>query len=237
MVPWFSYRASLPKRPLPRPSERQHMTTKRLIVRPIVPSDLDGFYELRRQPQTQNQSKTRGRPDGTKETTRQYVEALNDDDQSQGHWYFGAFLQSTGEMIGEGGLPDCLTMGTSASGWPEAEFIIKSEYWRQGYGTELFEAVIDSWWDLPREKRRHQLIRAVTPGKEPGDEVTEGVVFQWEEGNIAAQNFFAKVLKQSPVSAAGSFASFDSREGREGNLVQWAGTLVANPRPQGKVRQ
>ncbi|KAK6087833.1 GNAT N-acetyltransferase [Seiridium cupressi] len=229
MTPWFSYRVALPERPLPDIPSRPKIETKRLVVRPIAPSDLDTFHDLRKRPEVQRHSKVRGRADKNKEETRQHIDALNQDDQS--HWYFGAFLRSTGELIGEGGLPECLTMATSASGWPEAEFLVKPEYWRQGYGTELFNAVMDSWWDLPRERRRHQLTPAVVPGKEPGDDVMEGVVFQWEEGNVPACNFFAKILKQAPASAEGSFESIDVREGREGNLVRWAGTLSANPRP------
>lgn len=116
------------------------------------------------------------------------------------------------------------------SGWPEAEILIKPEYWRQGYGTELCTAVLDSWWDLPREKRRHQLLPFIAGDKEPGDEVIDGVGFVWEETNIAAKNFFAKFLGQSVVSATGTFVDWDRREGREGALVRWQGTLAANPR-------
>ncbi|KAJ4267558.1 hypothetical protein NW762_003666 [Fusarium torreyae] len=229
VTPWFSYTVTLPERPLPPQSERPHIKTRRLLVRPITSDDLDGFHDLRRRPELQRCSKLRGRPDKSKDETSQHINAFEQDDQS--HWYFGAFLQSTGELIGEGGLPDCQHMVTSASGWPEAEFFIKPEYWRQGYGTEFFNAVIDSWWDLPRERRRHQLIPAIAPGLEPGDAVPEGVVFQWEDGNDAARSFFAKVLAQAPVGAQGGFESIDTREGREGNLVRWTGTLVTNPKP------
>lgn len=90
---------------------------------------------------------------------------------------------------------------------------------------------MDSWWALPREWQRQQLHPAVTLGKQPGEKVTEGVVFQWEGGNDAAKHFFAQVLKQSPVAAGGGFASIDMRPGREGNVVYLTGMLVANPEP------
>ncbi|ROW01859.1 hypothetical protein VMCG_05567 [Cytospora schulzeri] len=202
MVPWFSYRMRLPKRPLPRLSDRPRITTERLIVRPILPSDLDGLHTLRQRPETQNHSRTRGRPDQNIEETQQSIEMLNQDYQH--HWYFGGFLQSTGELIAEGGLPDCAIMASSASGWPEAEFLVKPEYWRQGYGTEFFNAVMESWWDLPREWRRVQVFPAGMPGKEPGDVAMEGVVFQWEEGNEVAERFFNKVLEEKTCIASGS---------------------------------
>ncbi|KAK6221624.1 hypothetical protein LQW54_001396 [Pestalotiopsis sp. IQ-011] len=115
------------------------------------------------------------------------------------------------------------------SGWPEAEILLKPAFRRQGLGTEMWRAVAGSWWQLPREMRRHQLLPLMVPGKDPGDEVIEGLGYVWEEDNLAARAFFAKVLKQKPVSATGSFVDFDRREGRDLELVRWSGTLEASP--------
>ncbi|KAK7403711.1 hypothetical protein QQX98_010514 [Neonectria punicea] len=231
MTPWFSYSVTLPEQPLPTIAERPTIKTQRLVVRPLTEADLDAFHELRRLPELQLHSKVRGRPDKDKEETKRVIDRLTQDTDS--NWYFGAFLQSTNELIGEGGMPDCLHMFTSTSGWPEAEFFIKPAYWRQGYGTELFNAVMDSWWDLPRQRKRHQLHPIMAPGKEAGDEMLEGVVFHWEEGNDVARDFFAKVLEQAPVLVQGGYESIDEREGREGNLVHFTGSMAARPRPRG----
>lgn len=230
MTPWFSYSINLPVRPFPELSERKEIKTERLILRPITLDDLDGFHELRRRPELQKNSKLWGRLVESKEESKRHLEALVEDYES--HWYFGAFLQSTGEMIGEGGQRDAAIMATSFSGWPEAEFFIKPEYWRQGYGTEFFKAFMESWWDLPRKRRPHQIIPLLAPGLEPGDRLKEGVIFQWEDGNVAAREFIAKMLTQAPVHAEGGFESIDMREGREGQLVRWVGTLSENPRPE-----
>ncbi|KAK2682178.1 hypothetical protein RAB80_000124 [Fusarium oxysporum f. sp. vasinfectum] len=173
--------------------------------------DLDAFHELRKRPDIQNHSTARGRATKDKDETERQLHSLVQDDQS--HWWFGAFLKSTNELIGEGGLPDVLAMSSSISGWPEAE-----QSWIHG-------------GDLPRERRRHQLVPVVAPGKEPGDKMDECVVFQWEAGNEAAKNFFAKVLSQAPVAAQGGCESIDTRDGKEGNLIRWAGTIICNPRP------
>lgn len=230
ITPWFNYSVTLPQHPLSSLSERPQIKTERLVVRPLTEEDLHDLHELRRLPDLQSRSQNRGRPDKDKEETKQYIDHLKQDEDS--HWYFGAFLQSTNELIGEGGMPDCLHMVTSASGWPEAEFLIKPEYWRQGYGTEFFNAVMDSWWKLPRQRKRLQLLPAIAPNKEPGDEMLEGVVFRWEEPNDAARGFFAKVLEQAPIYAEGGYESIDTREGREGNLVQFTGSLATHPRLQ-----
>lgn len=104
--PWFSYKVNMPIRPMPSASSRPHTMTKRLLIRPILPSDAEALHDLRRRPGTQNNSTQRGRPDRDLEETRLNVEYLQSP-YDQHHWYFGAFLLSTGELIGEGGLPDC----------------------------------------------------------------------------------------------------------------------------------
>ncbi|KAF4446862.1 n- gnat protein [Fusarium austroafricanum] len=229
MTPWFSYSVTLPERPVPSASDRPAIETERLVIRPFDMKDLDAFHELRHNSDLQKHSTARGGATKDKSESERQLHSLVQDDQS--HWWFGAFLKSTNECIGEGGLADVLTMSSSLSGWPEAEFLIKPEYCRQGYGTELFTAVMDSWWNLPRERRRHQLIPLVAPGKEPGDKMRECVVFQWEAGNEAATQFFAKMLAQAPVVVQGGCESIDTRPGKEGTLITWAGTMIANPKP------
>lgn len=118
MTPWFSFRALIPTRPLPAIHERPQLRTARLLVRPLLPADLDAFVTLRRA-DTQVYSRLRGRPDVSADHSRQQLDRLNADDQA--HWYFGAFLLDTGELIGEGGLPDVRDRDMSASGWPEGE--------------------------------------------------------------------------------------------------------------------
>lgn len=227
MTPWMSYKIRLPIRPLPPISARPEIQTNRLVIRPIMPTDLETFHELRQARETQEQSTSRGRTDRDLDETRENIAKLQAP-YDERHWYWGAFLTSTGEMIGEGGLPDSEDQPTS--GWTRCEILIKPAYWRQGYGTELFTAVLDSWWDLPREQRRHQLLPMVVGDTEPGKEVHECVEFLWEWENVAAGKFFGKMLGQAPVTIEGFFDSFDWREGRFGNLVRWGGALAVNPR-------
>lgn len=226
MTPWFSYKASLPTRPLPPLSARPHIETARLIVRPILPPDAQAFHELRRIAEAQAHSTRRGRHDRDLADTQRSLALLQTPHDAH-HWYFGAFLAATGELVGEGGMPD--TEDQPTSGWTRCELVLKPAYWRQGLGTELLHAVLASWWALPRERRRHQLLPLVAGHHEPGDDVVECVEFVWEADNVAAQRFFATALGQAPVSAEGSFVTIDWREGREGQLQRFAATLVSNP--------
>ncbi|KAF3769150.1 hypothetical protein M406DRAFT_63095 [Cryphonectria parasitica EP155] len=233
-MPWFNYRVKLPIKPLPSIAERPHIKTDRLIVRPIMPEDLETFHALRSEQETQYYSPTRGRADRDIEETRKFIENLQAPHDIR-HWYFGGFLSSTGEMIGEAGFLDCVDL--PRCGWPEGEICVKKKYWRQGYGTELMDAVLNSWWDLPRAERRHQLIPVIFGDNvEPGAKVVENVAFTWEASNEAATKFIAKIFDQTPVAVDGFYElicmsqDWERRDGREGGLVRWAATLVVNPR-------
>jgi hypothetical protein len=57
--PWFLVTA--PVNPLPAPSARAAITTERLVVRPLVDSDLESFHRLRSNEQLQLDSFARGR--------------------------------------------------------------------------------------------------------------------------------------------------------------------------------
>lgn len=228
MIPWFNYKISLPVRPLPPIQDRPEIRTKQLVVRPLLPADLEAFHALRSIRETQIHSTSRGRPDRDLDETRQNLAFLQAP-YDERHWYWGAFLQSTGELIGEGGLPNIDEQPTS--GWTRTEILIKPEHWRKGYGTELLDAILDVYWDLPREWRRHQLLPGIVPeGKEPGDKVIDHLEFVWESSNTMAGNFLCKALGKAPVSHEGFYEAFDFREGREGDLVKWGGQLLVNPR-------
>ncbi|KAL1848325.1 hypothetical protein Daus18300_013651 [Diaporthe australafricana] len=227
---WFSYEVCAPVRPLPPVTQRAEIKTDRLVIRPFLPSDLEAFHELRSIAETQVNSSARGRPDKDLEESRANLERLQAPHDKR-HWYWGAFLASTGELIGEAGLPDSEDQPTS--GWTRFEILLKPAHWRQGYGTEFFNAVMDAWWKLPGEKRRRQIIPVAVGDKEPGDEVTESIELVWEFDNEAARNFFAKMLGEK-ASLEASFVGFDWREGREGNLVRWAAAHISNPSPRAK---
>ncbi|KAK7941590.1 acyl-CoA N-acyltransferase [Apiospora aurea] len=227
MMPWFSYKVSMPVQPMPGLGARAPVRTKRLVLRPFVESDLDAFHELRSREGTQRGSMTRGRASRSRdESQRQLADLLQDDGQR--HWYFAVFLQATGELVGEVGLPDCVTM--ARSGWPEAEVLVKKEFWRQGYGTEMLNGWLSSWWALPREIGRHQLFPLATGWQEPGAELIDGVGFGWEETNTAASGFFHKALSaDGAVFAEGFFEEFDQRDGREPQIIRWNGIITSNP--------
>lgn len=228
MTPWMSYKIYFPTQPLPPVAERPALRTPRLVVRPLAPSDLDAFAALRADAALQRGSTRRGRPDRDRDESAANLAALQAPHDAR-HWYWGAFLADTGELVGEGGIPD--TEDQPTSGWARCEFLVAPAHQRQGLGTEMFHAVMDAWWALPRAPRRHQLLPLVAGDAEPGQVVTDCVEFFWEASNDVADKFVAKALGRLPISHEGYIETFDWREGREGELRRWGGTIAVNPRP------
>ncbi|KXJ93671.1 GNAT domain-domain-containing protein [Microdochium bolleyi] len=225
-LPWFSYQISLPSE-LPPAASRPRMRTSRLLIRPFVPEDAAALHKLRSDAELQKHSIARGRPDESLEHTQHQIECLQEP-HDDSHWYFGAFLADTGELIGEGGLPD-IDGRTTRSGWPEADFLIAREHQRQGYGTELFDAVMSSWWNLPRERRRRQLHPFVVPGKQPGERMPDCVVLAHESANEVGAAFYEKMVGAEAVALRGTFEDYDMREGKERLLTSFSGMTMTNP--------
>lgn len=226
MTPWLSYQVSLPIFPLPKVEERPEIRTERLVLRALLPSDLEAFHTLRSDAEAQKWSPTRGRASRDLDESRAALERLqapHDED----HWYFGAFLATTGELIGELGIPNAAD--NPRSGWPEAEIVVRSAYWRQGYGSEMFRGFLDAWWALPRQRRRHQLVPFSTGYREPGEEVVDAVGFVWEEDNAAACAFFSRMVNRDFLGVEGKWLDVEHRDGREPAIVNWEGALIHNP--------
>lgn len=63
LLPWFSYRVTLPLDPLPDIASRPDIRTERLLIRPLLTSDTEAFYKLRSDPELQQHSIVRGLPE------------------------------------------------------------------------------------------------------------------------------------------------------------------------------
>lgn len=124
-----------------------------------------------------------------------------------------------------------LTTRTSntRSGWPQVDFLISPTQQRRGYGTELFQAVLDSWWALPRQRRRRQLHPLALPDRAPGATIRDQVVIHYEATDKSADAFFNNVCKGMVIYVIGQAEDFDGREGRERDLKTWFGRTVVNP--------
>jgi RimJ/RimL family protein N-acetyltransferase len=143
---WVSVKTTLPARPLPPNSSRAAVTTERLIIRPLVPGDVEALHVLRTQPEVMANT-PQGRIDRDLEQTRQKLVPFlppHDDKTLQ----CAICLRATEEMIGVGG---CHSLD-SVFGWPAMGYMLRREVWGRGLATEFVRAWLDVWDGLPREE-------------------------------------------------------------------------------------
>ncbi|KAF3057092.1 hypothetical protein GL218_06016 [Daldinia childiae] len=143
----------LPTQPFPPNAERKPIRTERLIIRPYTEEDLDGIYAIRTQPEVMHFSAV-GQIDASKDETRTSYLARYLPPNDIRTYNNILCLASTGEIIGMGGMPKTDLF----FGWPEVGYMLKKEYWGQGYATEFVRAFIDHWWTLPRSEAEIEVV-------------------------------------------------------------------------------
>lgn len=183
----------------------KHIHSDRLILRPLLLSDLEAFRILRTEAAAMSSS-TRGRPDKDGET-EDYLQHLQSPFQDS-RLYYGIFLKkddgNEGDLIGDGGVHKILS---TQSGWPEFGYKFREKYWNKGYATEFAKAFMKYWWSLPRKQTTLQVHPAsvnylVTP------KVTEQVCAWTKSGNKASEKVLQKV-------------GFESFQGFNNGLHNW----------------
>ncbi len=103
--------------------------TKRLVIRDYIQDDLESLYAILSDPETMS---FWPRP-YTRSETRDWIMKNTDLYEEAGFGRRAVILASTGEFIGDCGVISATVndMEVEDIGW-----IIASEHWRQGYGTE-----------------------------------------------------------------------------------------------------
>ncbi|KAI0095431.1 acyl-CoA N-acyltransferase [Hypoxylon sp. NC0597] len=184
---WAVVETTLPCVPLPPISQRQPISTKRLVIRPVREDDLEAYHELRSQPEAMIGTR-RGRPDRDIDETRSAMQDLLSPKDSKA-FYFGVFLASTGALIGEGGVH---TMESASCGWPEIGYKFRKEFWGQGYGTEFLRALLEAWWNLPRS---HVELRVSSSSIDRNGELkaTEQIYATTAADNIGSRRVLEKL--------------------------------------------
>ncbi|KAI1440335.1 acyl-CoA N-acyltransferase [Annulohypoxylon stygium] len=187
---WVLVKTLSPKVPLPPNSQRELIRTKRLVIRPMREDDLQAYHELRSQPEAM-MGTSRGTPDqNIEESQLAMLDFLSPEDKCK--FLFGVFLESTGELIGEGGVHN---LRSFLCGWPEIGYKFKREFWGQGFATEFLEAFLDAWWKLPKwETERRVCPSSLHNMKGPQPiRVGEQVCAYAEENNIGSRRVLEKV--------------------------------------------
>ena len=179
-----SIQSTLPCPPLVAQTD---IRTERLLIRRYQASDLQSLYELRTQPEVMLWTKT-GKTDADLEITRSFVDtklgAAAEDTYS-----CVICLADTGKVIGTGGTHSRNGM----LGWPDMGYLLRKEYWGQGYGTEFVKGFLAAWWAFPRATYEFKVDRSTVPqGTRDGGTVSERLVGIAPERNAGSRRILEK---------------------------------------------
>lgn len=231
-------RTTLPILPLPTNDARPHVQTARLLVRLLQQLDLAGLHALRTQPEAMAGTR-QGRPDRDLIETQVALDFFLGNHSNGGgepaspSYLWGAFLRSTGELIGEGGVHALASDAATASGWPEIGYKFRREHWGRGYATEFLGAVLEGWWGLPRravELRVNRRAVGVAADNSGGGGVVtaaEHVYANAEPGNVGS----CRVLDKLGFQRFHEWTEPDTQEHRVGEPLDLVGYLLTSPGP------
>jgi RimJ/RimL family protein N-acetyltransferase len=132
------------------------IVTPRLHGLPLSERDFDDLHTLHQAPKVLDPF---GAEPSTAEETREFL------DRKLAHWHahgFGIwmFRDPAGEFVGRCGIHRWMLQGR---GEVELGYIVRSEYWSQGYATEMGTAVVEHAFGAPRAAGPRQLHEAREP--------------------------------------------------------------------------
>jgi RimJ/RimL family protein N-acetyltransferase len=161
---FVTVKSLLPTLPLPANSQRADITTSRLLLRSLQPSDLEALHILRTQEDVMKWSRA-GCIDETIEMTRSKLDPfLPPNDLTTANC--AICLKDTGEFVGIGGCH----LYPGSHGWPEVGYMLRKEAWGQGLATEFLNAWLRFWSELPRSEREVQVQKEMVVGEDTVDE-------------------------------------------------------------------
>lgn len=139
-------KTTLPVLPYAPMNEQQYIKTERLLLRPLLASDLERTHLLRSQPEVM-QWTFRGTIDEDLAKTKNFIDTKLDSAANK-HQTVAICLRATGELIGTGGAHS----RSGNLGWPELGYMLMRETWGKGYASEFLRAYLAFWWSLPRQE-------------------------------------------------------------------------------------
>ena len=182
---FVAVKTTLPVYPFPPAADRAVITTERLILRPLVASDIEAYHDLRRQPEVMHFT-SQGRIDvDIAETQAKLDVYLPPKDCLSYNWSIR--LKETDELIGVGGSH----IFYAAWGWPELGYMLRVEHWGKGFATEFVKAFLEEWKKLPRVETEIRVDERTASPNADGS-VPEQLIAVTEISNSRSQNILRK---------------------------------------------
>src|SRR6185369_7888081 len=127
------------------------LETKRLILRPMLETDLDALLRIFTDLKVMAAF---NHPPFTHEQMRRWLQRNLDHQKQYGYGLFSVILKSTGELIGDCGLEQMEDQGAAELGYD-----FRSDFWNQGYATEAAVTVRDYAFQVLKLPHLISLIR------------------------------------------------------------------------------
>lgn len=199
---FIKVRTTVPPLPLQAPGQPTCVETSRLILRPFSQNDLDDLHKLRTQMEVMKWTPRRAIDDSI-EKTQAFLDAKIAA-QGTSSLSFVICLASTGEVIGTGGVHS----RTGRLGWPEIGYMLRKEFWGQGYASEFLRGFTQHWWSLPRAEEEVEVEGAsIVADYRNGLLVTECLAAVTDVDNFGSQKVMEKHgferVKRSVVTLEG----------------------------------
>lgn len=179
-------RTTLPTLPFSSAETRPHITTARLLCRPLLESDAEAYHIMRSQPAVMART-SQGRVDRDLAETREVLSRFVPPRETD-KFHFGVVWRETGELIGSGGVHKL----AGAWGWPEIGYGFRHEFWGKGVGSEFVAAFLDAWRALPRSEVEIEVDARSVDDVPDGTVVAERMSAITERDNVASARLLQK---------------------------------------------
>jgi RimJ/RimL family protein N-acetyltransferase len=166
------------------PTPAQSFKTARLLLRPFTADDVAEFHLLRTQPEVMIHTSL-GKVDEDHATTRAWMDRYLHPNDSITFLFAIEQLDTPGVVIG--------SMGSHTAEPPRLGYMIRKEFWGNGYVTEAVQGWLKEYWKLSR--RELDLQDTMLEHSQlhwQGDAVREALFANVESGNAGSTNVMQK---------------------------------------------
>ncbi|KAK0748992.1 GNAT domain-containing protein [Schizothecium vesticola] len=167
---------------LPLSTDLPTVTTPRLLLRPLLPTDLASFHALRSQPEVMLNN-PQGRPDASAEDSLRHLSPLLPPNNTKSFVFAVCFKETPSDLIGVGG---CYNVERGYYGWPAVGYMFRREVWGQGVATEFLRGWMGLWRGLerrPATEREGMVHELSVVSLDEGREMLTAVVVEGNEGS------------------------------------------------------
>jgi RimJ/RimL family protein N-acetyltransferase len=125
------------------PTPAKAVTTARLLLRPMTADDVAEFHILRTQPEVMTYTAV-GKVDEDEAATQAWVNRFLHPNDSTTFIFAIEQLGTRGTIIG--------LVGSHVAKPPTLGYMLRKEFWTQGYATEAVQGWLKEYWKLPRRE-------------------------------------------------------------------------------------